>query len=198
MDVYRIAKLKRQARGRSSLAHWPASRTQEKKSPEGRNHNPTIHVAWAPRLARGPPDATALVHQSGGGIWTLPRLSAWETISLNYCYGYDVAIGEPTCPAPLEAAHVRRVHLAPHARNACAPVERRSAATAQQFSAAWARPDLNRRTEPALALCHVTGCTWCRLGAANRRPLISLLWKEKSKKKQQKKGDGRSSASLWT
>ena len=41
MDVYRIAKLKRQARGRSSLAHWPASRTQEKKSPEGRNQNPT-------------------------------------------------------------------------------------------------------------------------------------------------------------
>ena len=29
-------------------------------------------MAWAPRLARGPPDATALVHQSGGGIWTLP------------------------------------------------------------------------------------------------------------------------------
>jgi len=78
-------------------------------------------------------------------------LSAVETMNLNYCYGYDVAIGEPTCPAPLEAAHVRRVHLAPHARNACAPVERRPAATAQQFSAAWARPDLNRLTEPDAA-----------------------------------------------
>jgi len=82
---------------------------------------------------------------------TSTGLSAVETISLNYCYGYDVAIEEPTCPAPLEAAHVRRVHLAPHARNACAPVERRSAATAQQFSAAWARPDLNRLTEPDAA-----------------------------------------------
>jgi len=126
MDVRRIAKPKRRARGRSSLAHWPASRTLESRSP------------------RKDGTTTRSCIQSGGGKLMPPRLSAWETISLNYCYGYDVAIGEPTCPAPLEAAHVRRVHLAPHARNACAPVERRSAATAQQFSAAWARPDLNR------------------------------------------------------
>ena len=53
MDVYRIAKPKRRARGRSSLAHWPASRTQESRSlrKAGTTTPPAPPSTWPGHLA---------------------------------------------------------------------------------------------------------------------------------------------------
>jgi len=53
MDVYRIAKPKRRARGRSSLAHGPASRTQESRSlrKAGTTTPPAPPSTWPGHLA---------------------------------------------------------------------------------------------------------------------------------------------------